>query len=506
LKQIAIVVLFVFFFLFCRGRRVESPNSINISVPYEVDVLDPHAKTRLSNYAISSNFYEPLVGTDESNKILPRLAKSWENPDAYTWVLHLQPHVRFHNGKVLDSGDVIYTFERLTTDSNLEVASYLNDVQQIDALDSTTVQIRTKSPLAIFLNKLNNVLIVPRNSGPILNVTVNGTGPYRLMEWSPAKIIRLVRNDQYWGNEPSLQNVTYFLNRTPQLAVSDLIAGRSQFIQYDSKKLEPVIRSLGKYQVMRQDNYFLKYLSYDVSRSVTPYSDSKSNPFKNQLVRHAIHKGINRQHLIERLPTFAVQAVQPVPPFVFGYNPSIQAPSHDIAGAKKLLAQAGFPNGFAVTLFARQILKETAILLQEQLGAIGIRISIKVYTDTEFFRMLDNQDFTFFLSRVGATVGDASDILEPQLHSRGSHPGYGVRNYIGYSNEKVDKAIDESARILKLDDRRKALEEIMATLMEDLPWIPLYIDQDVYALDRSFHWKPRHDSHVFAYEISTHQD
>ena len=499
-------MLFVFSLYFCRGPSADSPNSINISVPYEVDVLDPHAKTRLSNYALSSNFYEPLVGTDDSNKILPRLARSWENPDAYTWVFHLEPNVRFHNGKVMDSGDVLYTFERLATDQSLEVASYLNDVQQIDAPNATTVQILTKSPLAIFLNKLNNVLIVPRNSGPVLNSTVNGTGPYRLMEWGPAKIIRLVRNDEYWGTKPPLQNVTYFLNRTPQLAVSDLIAGRSQFIQYDSKKLEPVIRSLGKYQVMRQDNYFLKYLSYDVSRSVTPYSDSKLNPFKNPLVRKAIHKGINRERLIKKLPTFAVPAVQPVPPFVFGYNPAIQLPSYDIAAAKSLLARAGYPNGFAVTLFARQILEQTAILLQEQLAEIDIRINIKVYPDTEFFKMLDNQDFTFFLSRVGATVGDASDILEPQLHSRSSHPGFGVRNYIGYSNEKVDKAIDESSRILKLDDRRKALEEIMTTLMEDLPWIPLYIDQDVYALDRKFHWKPRHDSHVFAYEISIHQD
>ncbi|MCI0414018.1 sigma 54-interacting transcriptional regulator [bacterium] len=507
LRQLSvIVVLVVFSFFACGNRSEEKPSSINISVPYELDVLDPHAKTRVSNYAISSNFYEPLVGTDETNKILPRLAKSWENPDAYTWVFHLQPNVRFHDGKIMDAGDVLYTFERLATDNNLEVGSYLNDVQQVEALSSTTIQVRTKTPLAIFLNKLNNVLIVSRGSSPLVNTTVNGTGPYRLTKWTPGKIIRMVRNNDYWGNKPSIQDVTYFLNRTPQLAVSDLVAGRSQFVQYDSKKLEPVIRSLGKYQVMRQDNYFLKYLSYDVSRSVTPYSDSKSNPFKNPLVRKAIHRGINREHLIGKLPTFAVPAFQPVPPFVFGHNPDIRAPSHDIDEAKKLLVQAGYANGFGVTLFVRQILEETGTLIQEQLANIGIQARTKVFPDTEFFKMLDNQDFSFFLSRVGATVGDASDILEPQLHSRSSHPGYGVRNYIGYSNEKVDKAIDESAQILKLEDRRKALEGIMQTLMEDLPWIPLYIDQDVYALHRSYHWKPRHDSLVFAFEISVHQN
>jgi peptide/nickel transport system substrate-binding protein len=170
--------------------------------------------------------------------------------------------------------------------------------------------------------------------------------------------------------------------------------------------------------------------------------------------------------------------------------------------AKRFLSQAGYPDGFKATLFVRNILQETGRLLKDQLGVIGIQVDLKVFSDNEFFAMLDNQDFTFFLSRVGATVGDASDILEPQLHSRSSHEGYGVRNYIGYSNLEVDRAIDASAQLLKIDERRKSLEQIMEILMQDLPWIPLYIDQDVYAIDRRFSWKPRHDSHVFAYEIS----
>ncbi len=237
-------------------------------------------------------------------------------------------NVRFHNGKVLNAADVIYTFERIATDPNLEVASYLNDVKDVKALSSSTVQIRTKTPLAIFLNKLNNILIVPRGStASSLSAGVNGTGPYRLKEWLPGEMIRLVINENYWGRKPSVRNVTYYLNRAPELAVNDLVIGKSQFIQYDSKKLEPVIRSLGrKYEILRQDNYFLKYLSYDVSRDVTPYCTSKQNPFKNSLVRKAIHMGINRQHLIDKLPTYAVPASQPVPPFVFGYNPAIQIP------------------------------------------------------------------------------------------------------------------------------------------------------------------------------------
>jgi peptide/nickel transport system substrate-binding protein len=506
LKPIFLTGLVVLSFLSCRDQSVEKTDSINISVPYEIDVLDPHAKTRLSNYAASANFYEPLVGTDSTNKILPRLARSWENPDAFTWVFHLQPNVRFHDGKMMDASDVIYSFRRVMSDPTLEVASYLNDVKEVKALSSTKVQIRTKTPLAIFLNKLNNVLIVSSGTTTsALGMSVNGTGPYKLQEWTPGKVIRLTKNMHYWGTKPALTKVTYYLNRTPELAVNDLVTGKSQFIQYDSKELEAVIRGLGsKYQILRQDNYFLKYLSYDVSRNVTPYCAAKPNPFKNALVRQAIHRGINRRQLVEKLPTYAVPAYQPVPAFVFGFNPDIEAPVFNQAEAKSLLSRAGYPNGFKATLFVRNILQETGRLVQAQLNTIGIDLDVKVYSDTEFFTMLDTQDFSFFLSRIGATVGDASDILEPQLHSRASPYGYGVRNYIGYSNPEVDRAIHSSAQLLKIDERRESLEQIMSILMEDLPWIPLYIDQDVYALDRRFSWKPRHDSHVFAYEIFVH--
>jgi len=502
-KRVIVAIVLSLSLFFCRRDISEKPTSIDIAVPYEVDTLDPHAKTRLSNYAICSNFYEPLVATDASNKILPRLARSWENPDTYTWVFHLQPNVRFQNGKILDASDVVYTLERLRKNGKLEVATYINDVKEVRAVNKQTVLVRTKTPLAIFLNKLNNVLIIPNGaSASDLAANVNGTGPYRLGEWKRGQWIRLMRHEEYWGTRPALKIVTYFLDRDADLALSDLVSGKCQFIQYNSKKSEQVIRSLRNYDILRLDNYYLKYLSYDVARDVTPYCNAKTNPFKNPLVRRAIHIGIDRQALIAELPTYAVPANQPVPPFVFGYNPDIKMPEHSVKDAKEFLARAGYPQGFSVTLFVRHILQDTGSLIQKQLGELGIRADIRFIPDTEFFKLLDAHDFSFFLSRVGATVGDASDILEPQLHSRATHEGYGVRNWIGYNNKKIDQEIDASAQLLKLDDRREALEQIMTVLMDDLPWIPLYIDQDVYALDHRFSWSPRHDSHVFAYEIS----
>ncbi len=496
-----LVILFVC--ISCGTKAPGKPDNISLGLQYEIETLDPHGKATLSEWAVLANFYQPLVTTDASMHVRPCLAKGWENPDVFTWVFHLQPNVHFHNGKKMDASDVVYSLERLINSDKLGVTTYLTDVSEIKGLDPLTVSVKTKSPLPIFLNRLSNIAIVQKDSTTEqLKNSENGTGPYRLVEWKKDDFIKMVRDDHYWGEKAAIKNVTYFLNRKPEEAVQQLRQGKYQFIQYDFKRFEGIVKTIGHYQVLRQDNYYLKHLSYDVFRNATPYCKTKPNPFKNPLVRKAIYSGINRTKLIADLPTYAVTATQPVPPFVFGFNPHIMLPEYDPATSKALLAKAGLANGFEVTMHVRQILRETGELIRDQLAKIGIRIQLQVLPDTEFFARLDKKDVSFFLSRVGATVGDASDVLEPQIHSFDNSRHYGVRNYSGYTNEMVDRQIEDSAEILKVDDRREALQSIMSTLMTDLPWIPLYIDQDVYALEDSFSWQPRHDSFVFAYEIT----
>src|SRR5207247_2699474 len=112
---------------------------------------------------------------------------------------------------------------------------------------------------------LSNIAIVPdRSTANDLKNKENGTGPYRLVSWKD-NIIRLERDDHYWGKKPALRYVNYYLKQTPEEAVKQLQAGKFQFIQYDSKKLEPLVRKLGHYQILRQDNYYLKHLGFDVA-------------------------------------------------------------------------------------------------------------------------------------------------------------------------------------------------------------------------------------------------
>jgi peptide/nickel transport system substrate-binding protein len=479
-------------------------DSIHISVPYEPDTLDPHARARLSNFAMVFNFYESLVTADSSMRIQPCLATRWENPDVYTWIFHLNTNVRFHSGKKLTSDDVVYSFERLMKTKNLEASSFLTNISEVTAIDPATVQIRTTRPLTIFLNKVFFIVIIPKGATD-LDDHVDGTGPYKLLRWTKGQSIELIRNDHYWGKKPALRKVTFYLSRSPEEALQDLLNGRSEFIQCNSRKIEQQVNK-EKYETFTRDSLFVKYLSYDMFRSVTPYCNAKSNPFQNELVRRAIYMAIDRKSLVNALPSFAIPALQPVPPFVFGYNARIGAPKYDPAAARKLLSDAGYPNGFSVTLHSRQLMQETGTIVQKQLAQIGIRVTLKILPDSQFFDSINHRDFSFFLSRLGATIGDLSDLLDGAMHSGNTENHYGALNYSGYNNPDVDRIAEDSAGIQSMDERRVALENAMAIIMKDLPWVPLCVDQDVYVIDKAYTWQPRLDSHILASEIKMARD
>ena len=232
--------LFVVLLLFscsCRHDAIKKQHEIAIAVPYEIDTLDPHARNSLSTFALLSHFYEPLVTTDADMKIQPCLAVSWENPDLLTWIFYLRSHVKFHNGKILDSGDVVYSYQRLLNSQKLEIAGYLLDIAEVTAQGPLVVRIRTKHPMNVLLNKLRFVQIVPRNAdAETMSKKVDGTGPYSLLQWSDKSVIQMVRNAGYWGKKPFFEHVLFRLNQNSDQAIQSLLSGQSQLVQCNSKK------------------------------------------------------------------------------------------------------------------------------------------------------------------------------------------------------------------------------------------------------------------------------
>lgn len=482
-----------------RASRL-SPESIRIAVPYELSTLDPHARNTVSSFAILSNIYEALVTKDPDMGILPSLAETWENPDALTWVFHLRPHAKFHTGKPVTAADVVFSINRLLRDETLEMRTFLQHVQQVDASDTRTVVIRTNRPYRILLNKLSFVLIVPQGfSPPSSGPPADGSGPYQLVDWMPGQRIRLRRIEGHW-TRPMVQDVEFALGCSPEDAIDGLLSGRYQLVQCNTKKAESLVRP-PRYRVIRHDNIYVKFLGYDLARQITPFCSVAPNPFRNKKVRRALALGLDRRRLLESLSTYGAPAAQPVPRFIFGFDPAIPEPRHDRERALATLREAGLEGGFEVTLHTRQILSEAAAQVKEQLGSIGVRVDVRTLPDPDFFDAVNHRNASLWLSRWGCPSGDVSDLLDMYVHSADSLRQWGVNNYSGYSDPEMDRRIESAAGIEKPEDRRQALQRIVRTLMEELVLIPLYNDQDVYAFEASLAWRPRNDSYIRAAEI-----
>jgi len=472
-------------------------------MPHDAIELDPHARNQLAAFAVVSQIFEPLVTTDGSMQIQPCLASRWENPDPSTWVFHLRPNVRFHSGKILDSSDVVYTMDRLLRTPDLEMSGYLLYIDSVAALDSETVRIRTTKPLAVLLNKLRFISIVPRGATrKELNARPDGTGPFRLAEWVPGKLLQVSRYDGYWGKPPPLREVTFRLDRAPGEALRDLNEGRSEIAQCNTKHLAARLADGGRFRVTRRTSIFVKYLGYDLAHDAPEGVTPVPNPFRNLLVRQAIDVALDRRRLIGALPYDAMPATQLVPPFIFGFNPKIGEAPHDPERARALLAQAGLPGGFSAPLLTRKLFGDAARNVAEQLRPFGIRLDVGVLSDPDFFEIANAGRSPVHVSRFGCLTGDISDILDNVLHSLDPKRHFGIHNYVGYANPEVDRAIEASAEMQGINARRDALQKVEKTIMDDLVWIPLYVDDDDYAVDRRLAWQPRNDGLVLAAEIA----
>jgi peptide/nickel transport system substrate-binding protein len=484
--------------------RVPPLSSVGISVPYEVDTLDPHVKNTVSNFTLLSHVYEPLVNTDADMKLRPCLARLWENPDPSTWIFHLQRGARFHSGRPLRAQDVVYSIRRLLAPqpTHLEMSGYTLYVSSVEALDDQTVRLRTTKPLSILLNKLRFVAILPEGALPSdLAERPDGTGPYTVQRWDRGRELVLGRHRAYWGPPPALDEVRFRLDRSPEEAADDIEKGSSQLAQVNSRSVEARLRAGGQVDLMSRPSLFTKFIGYDVAREVTPYAAPGPNPFRNPLVRQAMHLGIDRRRLVSELSTGAVPTNQLVPASIFGFNPMIPPAGYDPDRARALLRQAGLTDGLRAILHVRKMYTEAAHLVAGQVRPLGMNLEVEVLTDEDFLSRLRRRDSSLYLSRFGCPTGDASDILDNALHTRSPERHMGMQNFGGYSNAEVDRDIEASASVESVTDRRTLLEGIMKRLVDDLAWIPLYVDEDVYAVDRRLAWSPRNDSFILAAEI-----
>ncbi len=497
---------------------------ISIAMAAEVTSIDPHYHVLTPNLNISEHIFDTLVGRDETQQLKPALALSWRPIDDSTWEFRLRPGVKFHDGSDFSAEDVKFSIERPATVKNSPGAFtiYTRAIKSIQVVDPLTIRLRTDGPYPLIPTDLSSLAIVSAkaaanagteefNSGK----AAVGTGPFKFTRWARGDRIELARNDAYWGPKSPWESATFRLIPNDPARVAALLSGSVQVVENLPTADMARLRANRDFALHRSISHRLIYLHLDSSRDKAPFifdNEGKpldKNPLKDARVRRAISKAVNRDAIRDRVMEGAAQPTgQLMAEGFFGYTPKLRPEPFDPDGAKKLLAEAGYPNGFAVTLHApndRYVNDEqVAQAIAQMLSRAGIRTRVETMPSSVYFSRATKLEFSLMFLGWGADTGEASSPLKALLATFDRERGMGTTNRGRYSNPAMDKLLAEA--LATVDDGRRArlLQEATEAAIGDLGVIPLYHQINVWATRRGIAYIPRTDERTYAHEFRPH--
>lgn len=503
--------------------------SITIGLASEPTSVDPHFHNLVPNNALRQHIFDGLTISDENMLIQPGLATSWEATSETTWEFTLRDGVTFSDGTPFTAADVIYSYCRvpLIEDSPSSFTSFIADIVDIEAPDDSTLIFTTSGPSPLLPTNLAQVGIVSSaafggenaefgvdgcsNLGDLPASTdfadpevAIGTGPFVLTAYTPGEVIRLAPNATYWGDAPAWETVTLRPITNQGARVASLLAGDVDVIETPPIQDFDRIRQDG-FEIVQGLSNRVIYLHFMHGDEVPPGVSGTDgvNPFNDVRVRQAISHGINREAIVDRvMGGFAVAAGELLPYPLFGTSPDAEPDAYDPEAAQALLAEAGFPDGFEITLFTpndRYINDErVAQAVAQFLSRAGIRTNVDAMTVSTFFGRRNQGDFGFWLAGWGAASGEMINPLTALVATRDTDTGMGSTNRQGYSNPEIDALIIEARQTVNDDARRAILQEASRMAMEDYATIPLHFEMTPWAASPGFVVTPRVDQSTLA--------
>ncbi len=476
--------------------------------------MDPYGHNETATNSILSNIFDTLVAFDKDIKTHPDLAVSWTNPEPTVWIMKLRQGVKFHNGNKFNADDVLFSFDRMKNWNKSGFKGKLSAINSCSKVDEYTVKFVTKKPFPVFLRKLTYMNIMDKEtlkgkSDEWIALNPVGTGPYKLVSWSKGDHIKMTANKDYWQGKPYFDNVIFRPLTNNATRVAAILSGEVDIINrvpvVDVKRVE----NDNKLNSFILPGLRLIYLQMDQFRENSPFikSPTGKNPFMDVRVRKALYYGINEDAIVKYIMKgYAKPAAQLSPKVVFGYDPSIKRVKYNPVKAKKLLAEAGYPNGFDVVLDSpnNRYINDAQIAqaVASSLAKIGIRVKVNATPKSTFFAETGKLNTSFFLIGWASSDGDASSILDGCVHSYDAKKGYGRYNRGRFSSPKADALIEESAGIMNSEKRLKVLQDAQkVALVDDQCFIPLHYQVDIYAASKKVHFEPRTDSRIWAFDI-----
>ncbi|QRR35166.1 ABC transporter substrate-binding protein [Hydrogenophaga sp. YM1] len=458
--------------------------------------MDPHSLNESLQLTVTGNVYEPLVARDRNLKLVPGLATSWKQTSPTVWRFELRKGVEFHDGTPFTADDVLFTFARAAGEGS-DMKSYVNDVKEVRKVNSHTVDVETKGPFPILPDVLSLLYIMSKKwcednqaTRPVdrrkgienaASFRANGTGPFRLRERQPNVKTTFQRNGNYWGKiEGNVANVEYTPIGNDATRVAALLSGQVDVIEPVPLQDVARINASGKSKVMQGPELRTIFLGMDQKRDELLYSNVKGkNPFKDKRVRQAFYQAIDIQGIQRTVMRGAsAPTALMVGPGINGFDPAMNTRlPFDAEASKKLLAEAGYPNGFEVTLNCPndRYVNDGNICqaVAANLARVGVKINLQAETKGTYFPKILRRDTSFYM--LGWTPGtyDSHNALNALMRCV-DDSGSGQFNLGSYCNPKVDELTKQIQSETDKAKRDAMIREAFKIHSDDVGHLPLH--------------------------------
>jgi peptide/nickel transport system substrate-binding protein len=490
---------------------------LRIGLAADVTSMDPHFLSIAPNINIAWHVFDALTHVDEDARLVPGLAVSWRAVDPTTWEFRLRRGVRFHDGTELTAEDVVFSIERTSQVPGGQFRTFTQRILGKEIVDSHTLRFKTATPYAMVPYDLNSVFVVSKKAAARSGAedfdsgkAMIGTGPFRFVRFARGDRVELARNDGYWGAKPSWEKVIFRIVPTDPARLAGLLSGELDAIEQVPTADLARIRRNARLQIAQKVSWRTIFFYLDQYRDHAPGLTDKAarplarNPFRDLRVRQALSKALNRQAIAERLMDgAAIPASNLVSPPVFGHAPDLAPEPYDPEGAKRLLAEAGYPEGFAITLSAtnnRYVNDEQiAQAVAQMLARVGVRARVEALPVNAYLSKGRKGEFAFAMFGWGSFSGDLA--LRALVATANADKGFGAFNWSGYSNPRVDELLERAFASVD-EKRREALaREAMRLAMRDYAVIPLHHQVTTWAMKKPLAYTPRTDEFTFAHHF-----
>ena len=498
-----------------------SAQELRIAVAADVTSIDPHFFNLFPNNNVAEHIFDKLVQMDPDSKMIPGLALSWKPIDATTWEYKLRKGVKFHDGSELTAEDVVFSLDRVPNVPNSPgpFTAYTKAIIAKQIVDPYTLRLKYAAPYPLSPNDLSTIYIVSKkaatgastedfNSGK----AAIGSGRYKFVRYANGDRVELVRNDAYWGEKSPWQKVTFKIIKNEAARVAALLSGDVDAIEQPPTADLARIKADPKFTVTSKISHRVIYFNFDHLQRVSPFITGKDgkpldkNPLLDVRVRHAMSKAINREAIAQRvMEGQAIPSGQLVSDRLFGFVPGLKAEAYDPEGAKKLLKEAGYPDGFNLTIHGpsgRYVNDEKIVqAVAQMLTRVGINSKVETAPMGPYSARASKQEFSFHMVGWGASTGEASSPLRSLLATYNTQKGLGAVNWGRYSNVKVDYLIEQALQQVDDENRKIMLQRATELAMSDLGLMPIHFQFTIWATKKNLQYTPRTDEYTLAFQF-----